>query len=375
MRHLGIFASSVQQAFPPTVSVSSVTNFNQNIGTFNGTVSANGAITTTIKFQVSLNNSTWYDALGGTTITNTSSDGVSVYYNATGYNNSGTVNLSPGTLYYVRLVATNSAGTTNSSSTSFTTWSLKTYRNGPSGSNDTLTGSQTFTIPTVTPTGGSQVIPSILDILVVGGGGGSRDGWNDGAGGAGYRYLSSRGFTNTSGTTLSISIGAAGGRGANGAATTILASNFTSLTATGGNTSTDNGTNGIGGSTPANDNSAFSGGTGIFVLNAKSGESALGGGGGAGASADAGSASASGYYAYGGNGGNGYYYSIGNFNVGPGGFGTAQGTSGSQNGVLGTNSGVISGVGPYGKGGNGQGTDGLGVAGTIGVVYFKYYAA
>jgi hypothetical protein len=368
MRHLGIVASSAPQAFAPTVSVSSVTNFNQNRGTFNGTVSANGAITTTIKFQISTNNSTWVDATGGTTITNTASNAVSVFYNATG--------LSVGTLYYVRLVATNSSGTTNSSSTTFTTWSLKTYRNGPAGSNDTLSGSQTFTIPTITPTGGSQVIPSILDILVAGGGGGSRDGWLEGAGGGGYRYISSRSFTNTSGTTLSISIGAAGGRGGTGAASTILASNFTSLTATGGNTSTDGGgSTGTGGSTPANDNSSFSGGTGIFVFNAKSGESALAGGGGAGSTSDGTNGTNSGYYGIGGNGGNGYNYSTGNFNVGPGGLGTAQGTSGSQNGSLGANSGAISGVGPYGKGGNGQGTDGLGVAGTIGVVYFRYYAA
>jgi hypothetical protein len=361
MRHLGIVASSAPQAFAPTVSVSSVTNFNQNRGTFNGTISANGAITTTIKFQISLNNSTWFDASGGTTITNTSSDNVSVYYNATG--------LSAGTLYYVRLVATNSAGTSNSTSTSFTTWSLKTYRNGPSGSNDTLTGSQTFTIPTVTPTGGTQVIPTVLNVFVAGGGGGARTGWFDGGGGGGYRSASSRTFSNTSGTTLTIAIGGGAAQSGVGGTSSISATNFTSLSATGGNPpSDDGGGNGIGGSTPANDNIAYSGGSGPYVISKD--DSGFAGGGGAGAAGNGTSGTASTSGSTGGNGGAGYHYSTGNFNVGPGGFGSAGGNGTLTNGTLGANSGAINSVGPYGKGGNG-----VAGSGTIGVVFFQYYAA
>jgi hypothetical protein len=378
MRHLGIIASSVPPP-PPSVSVSSVTNFNQNIATFNGTVSANGSVTTTIKFQISTNNSTWSDATGGTTITNTSSNGVSVYYNATG--------LSIGTLYYVRLVATNAGGTVNSSSTSFTTWSLKTYRNGPSGANDTLTGSQTFTIPTVTPTGGTQVIPTVIHLLVVGGGGGSYS-YSGGAGG-GYRTASSRVFADTSTTTLSITIGAAGAAGndaqtidaGSGSSSTISAANFTSISATGGGGAVQTGNfpeTARGGATPANDNSAFTGGlqTGGFDL--KGSGFATAGGGGAGCAGNGSSGSTTGtsgsttdWTGTGGNGGNGAYYAEGNFNVGPGGYGGAVAYNTATNGSLGSASGAISGVGPYGKGANGNAQQ----AGAIGVVHFKYYAA
>ena len=366
MRHLGIVASSAPQASAPSITINSTTNFNQDRATFNATVNPNGA-TTSVKFQYKRNvDSTWID---GETITGLTGTSQSVYSNQTGL-------AYAGTLYDVRAVATNSAGTTTSSNTTFTTWSLKTYRNGPSGSNDTLTGSQTFTIPTITPTGGSQVVPTVLNLLVVGGGGGSRSGWKEGAGGGGYRTVSSRAFSNTSTTTLSITIGAGGAANTAGGTSTITASNFTTLSATGGNRPTDaGGSTGTGGSTPANDNSAYSGGTGIFVLNAKSGESAIAGGGGAGAGGNGTNGTNSGYFATGGNGGAGYYYSTGNFNVGPGGFGTAVGTSGQTNGSLGANSGAISGVGPYGKGGNGPGGDDVGVPGSIGVVYFQYYAA
>jgi hypothetical protein len=351
------------------VSVSSVTNFNQNRATLNGTVSANENATTTVKFQISLNNSTWFDAVGGTAITNTSSQSVSVFYNATGYNNAGTVNLVPATLYYVRLVATNAAGTTNSSSTSFTTWSLKTYRNGPSGSNDTLTGSQTFTIPTITPTGGAQVIPTVLNLLVAGGGGGARSGWYDGGGGGGYRSTSSRAFSNTSGTTLTIAIGGGAAQSGVGGTSSISATNFTSLSATGGNPpSDDGGGNGIGGSTPANDNIAYSGGSGPYVISKD--DSGFAGGGGAGAAGNGTSGTASTSGSTGGNGGAGAYYATGNFNVGPGGFGSAGGNGTLTNGTLGANSGAINSVGPYGKGGNG-----VAGSGTIGVVFFQYYAA
>lgn len=342
MRNLGIVASSALKASAPSVTVSSVTNYNQNIGTLNGTVSANGAITTTIKFQVSLNNSTWYDAVGGTAITNTSSDGVSVYYNATGYNNGGSVNFSPGTLYYIRLVATNSVGTTNSSSTSFTTWSLKTYQNGPSGSNDTLSGSQTFTIPTVTPTNGSAIIPSITEILVVGGGGAMSGSLVGGGGGGGYNSESSATFSSTANFTLSLSIGGSG------TASSISASNFTTISAGGGGTADLNG-----GNVGSGDNLGYTGGTGVLYGDPKSGYYANGGGG-AGAG---GNGSATAQYAAGA-GGNGV--SVYGYGVSAGGGGTAQNGTNGANGTY------------WGGYGSGQSYSG---GPAIGLVRFKYYAA
>jgi len=361
MRHLGIVASSAPQASAPAITINSTTNFNQDRATFNATVNPNGA-TTSVKFQYSLNGSSWTDS---GTVSNITGGSQSVFHNHS------SPALSVGTLYYVRAVATNSAGTTNSSSTTFTTWSVKTYRNGPSGSNDTLTGSQTFTIPTITPTGGTQVIPTVLNLLVAGGGGGGKTGWYDGGGGGGYRSTSSRAFSDTSTTTLSITIGAGAGASGTGGTSTISASNFTSLSATGGNPSTDDGAlTGTGGSTPANDNSAYSGGSGPSQFSKDVYSISGGGGAGAGGNGTNGTAGSDPWNATGGNGGAGYYYSTGNFNVGPGGYGSADASGSETNGSLGANSAAINSVGPYGKGGNGPAG-----SGTIGVVFFQYYAA
>lgn len=385
MRHLGIVASSAPQPTVPTVSISSVTNFNQNRATLNGTVSANNG-ETSIKFQISANNGTdWYDAIGGTAISNTSSNNVTVYYNTNGYYVSTKVPdmpLDPGSTYLVRLVATNSAGTATSSTASFTTWSLKTYRNGPSGSNDTLTGNQTFTIPTITPTGSTAVMPTILNLIVVGGGGGSQDRGGGGGGGA-FNSAASRSFSDTSTTTLSISIGA-GGAGSNtvdsggtGGTSSITASNFTTLSASGGTgASFSLGVGTVPGSTPAGENSAYSGGNTSSIDEYKGSNYATGAGGGAGSSGNGGNGTTGvggTWAAQGGNGGDGRYYSTGNFNHGAGGYGGATSSTGpATSGSYGANSSAISGVGPYGRGGPGVL---YGASGTIGVVYFQYYAA
>lgn len=333
MRHLGIVASSAPQASAPTVTVSSVTNYNQNIATLNGTVSANGAITTTIKFQVSTDNSTWSDASGGTTITNTSSDNVSVYYNATG--------LSVGTLYYVRLVATNSAGTSNSSSTSFTTWALKSYTTS-------TVGTTSLSIPTVTPTGGSAVIPSILNAFVAAGGGGA--GGLAAGGGGGVSTVGSRSFNNTSSLSLTITVGgggAAGGAnaGSAGGGSSISGSSFTTISATGGN----------GSSSGAYTASASSGngnaaGAADYYYDAGSGQTPLsteyyaaGGGGGAGA---VGGNATDGT---GGTGGNGVYSSTYSVGAGAGGGGGA-----SETGFIGFPAQGAKGTyDTYGSGGSG----------------------
>lgn len=353
MRHLGIVASSTPNITPPTVSVSTVTNFNQSIATLNGTVSANNGLTTTIKFQTSTDNSNWSDATGGTAITNTSSNNVSVYYNATGFP-------TPGATYYVRLVATNAAGTTNSSSTSFITWNYKTPYT------KTTAGADTLSIPTVTPTGGSAVIPSIYDVIMFGGGGGSGYG---GGGGGGYRSLASQSFNNASNLLLEITVGDLG-TGADGTSSEIKNTSFTAITATGGKYGGGS-LNSNGGNSGSGTNAAQSGGNGgtwSYVV-AKSTFTTYGAGGGGGAGGAGGAASwpqnpaldgtiggnggaqvtvtRSGYSYTGGGGGGGY----GNVGPGNGGNGTSGGTAGSY-GLGGT----------YGVGGQ-----------TAGMVFFRYF--
>lgn len=351
MRRIGIIASSVQSATAPTVTISSTTNFNQSIATFNGTVSANGAVTTTIKFQISTDNSNWSDATGGTTISNTSSQSVSVYYNATG--------LSAGTLYYVRLVATNSAGTSNSSSTSFTTWALQVYERSTSGGT-------TFTIPTVTPTGGSAVAVSIYDIIMFGGGGGG--GIFVGGGGGGYQNVSSRSLSGSRSVTTSVgSAGAAvdinAGTNPTVGGNTTITGDLTSLTANGGGA--DTGANNIAGAS-GNGNAGGSNATYDYTPGDSKGytNTAYGGGGGAGAVGGNGVANSSG--TYGGNGGAGVSITSGGVTRagGAGGGGAASNLDGgpSANGSQGANN-------TYGSGGN------TGIAGQAGYIRFRYYAS
>jgi hypothetical protein len=339
----GLVASSV--ALAPTVSVSSVTNFNQNRATLNGTVSAN-FYPTSVKFQISLNDSTWYDAVGGTAISETSSQSVSVYYNATGYNNSGTVNLSPGTTYYVRLVATNPVGTSNSSSTSFLTWSAREF-------SKTTSGTWNFTIPTITPTGGSVIAPSITSVQLVGGGGGGYNQGGGGGGGAGYSSATLT-FASGSSTAISVVVGAGGGAATAGGSSSI--SNLGVSAAGGGGASTDiyNGRAGSSGS-------GNIGGLGT-AANDKDGVPIAWAGGGGGGNAGAG-ANGDGAFNAGGAGGgaSSATYGGGTFGGGGGGDGGATGGS-SSNGA--------SGGGNYGVGGNGEGSG----SGSPGRVYFVYYA-
>jgi len=172
----------------PDISISPTTNFNQSLATFNAVVNPNG-YTTSVKFQYSTNGSTWVD---GATISSITGNSQSVFSNHTG--------LSVGTLYYVRAVATNQIGTSTSSSATFTTWSLKTYTK-------TTAGDVLVSIPSVTPTGGSAIAPSIYEMLVYGGGGSAAYG---GGGGGGYR-LSESTQSNTGGTqSVTIRVGAGG---------------------------------------------------------------------------------------------------------------------------------------------------------------------
>jgi hypothetical protein len=182
----GFAASSV--ALIPDVSISPTTNFNQALATFNAVVNPNG-YTTSVQFQYSTNGSTWTNSGTVSSITGNSQ---SVYFNQS--------SLSVGTLYYVRAIATNQIGTATSSSTTFTTWSLKTYTR-------TTAGDVLVEIPSVTPTGGSAIAPSIYEMLVYGGGGSAAYG---GGGGGGYR-LSASTQSNTGGTqSVTIRVGAGG---------------------------------------------------------------------------------------------------------------------------------------------------------------------
>lgn len=332
---------SLSRASAPTVTMSAIgsTDFNHNRATFNGTVSANGAITTTIKFQISTNGgSTWNDATGGTTISNTSSQNVSVFYNATG--------LSVGTAYTVRLVATNSVGTTNSSTRTFTTWALRTF-------DKNAAGTWTFTIPTYTPTGGTAVVPEIFNIMMFGGGGGG----NDGGGGGGAEYQLSS--TTVGGTReIQAKVGGAGTGTAGGAASTLSGHNSGTLGS--GNLSV------AGGGGGNNTNGARTGSSGdgnlggiTSVTSDKNGVYfGAGGGGGAG-----------------GIGGDGYS-SVGS---GYGGAGGAAVTL-SQGGVSRTGGAGGAGIGSTSNGStptSAYGTGGVGfnATGVAGMVYFQYYAA
>jgi hypothetical protein len=144
-------------------------------------------------------------------------------------------------------------------STSFTTWSLKTYLN-------TTAGSYTISVPSITPTGGAAIAPTIYEMLIYGGGGGAN---YSGGGGGGYRLASTKlssdaGTQNISGT---IGAGGAGGNGGGGAgggtaggATTLVVGN-TTYTANGGGVA-DWLTRG--GASGAGDNPSRLGGTGNY---------------------------------------------------------------------------------------------------------------
>ncbi len=331
----GIVAASITQL--PTVSIGSVTNFSESRATFNATVSANYQ-STTVKFQYNTTN----NFASYTEVTATGSpvtgQSVAVYYNVTG--------LSVGTTYYVRAVISNGIGTVTTSSVSFATWSLKTYANGTGGS-------YSLTIPTVTPTGGSAIIPTVYNMFIYGGGGGAG---YAGGGGGGYRLLSSRAFTNNSSTVLSFTVGSGGGAQAAGGTTSISASNWSTLSAGGGGGGSGS-ISGAGGNVGFGDNGGHAGGAGAYVTDPKLGTS-QGAGGGAGIGG-AGSAATADLFSgsTGGNGGTGG--SAYGYDGGAGGRGTCDlGTFGS-NGAYWKN---------FGSGGQAV-NDG----GSAGLVYFQYY--
>lgn len=346
IRH-GLVASSV--ALLPTVSLLAANNFNESRATLNATVSGN-FYPTTVKFQYNTtNNFSSFTEVNAAT-TPATGQSISSYANITG--------LSANTTYYFRCVVTNAIGTATSSSLSFVTWNLKTYANG-------TPGSYSLTLPTVTPTGSSAVMPSIYNVFMFGGGGGG--GANGGGGGgAGYRLVSSRAFSSTSNTVLSMSIGSGGGPNSAGGSTTISAANFTSITAGGGGGGASPPASGYSGAVYGLNNggglgsgdTSHAAGTGAAFYNTKSGElSQWGGGGGAGIGGAGGGGFDTSYATASGGGNGGAGGSAYGYNGGTGGGGAGSFTSGSQGSPQG-----------YGSGGGGGASTGSG-----GLIYFQYY--
>jgi hypothetical protein len=348
----GVVAASITEL--PTVSIGSVTNFNQERATFNATVSANYQ-STTVKFQYNTTNN--FSSFTEVTATGSPVTGqsVAVYFNATG--------LSVGTTYYVRAVISNGIGTVTTSSTSFTTWSLKTYAKTTAG---------TFTndvhLQTITPTGGSAITPSIFNIFFFGGGGGGAGG---GGGGGGY-YINTGTVSATSAVSsyLTITVGGGGAAGdfststnaGAGGTTTISGSSFSTLTATGGGGGLgNNGNISSGGASGSGTSASYAGGTGS-ITSTGSGKSivyytAAGGGGGNFTAGENGHTAGNGYGGSGGFGGQAFgYYG------GSGGGGSGSTANGTGNRIL-----FDATPGVYGCGG------GPNAAGTAGMCYFQYY--
>ena len=347
----GVVAASITEL--PTVTINAVTNFNQDRATFNATVSANYQ-STTVKFQYNTTN----NFASYTEVTATGSpvtgQSVAVYFNATG--------LTVGTTYYVRAVISNGIGTVTTASTSFTTWSLKTYTKTTAG-----TASSAVYLQTITPTGGSAITPYIFNVFFFGGGGG---GCGGGGGGGGFYLNDTSNISATSAVSsyLDVTVGSGGSAGnmagsvAGGAGTssTISGSSFSTLTATagGGGATTIYGTGGASGSGTS---TSRAGGTGSQTSTG-SGKSivyyeAAGGGGGCLSAGDNGHTSGNGYGGSGGHGGQSFGYYGGS---GGGGYGST--ANGASNRIL-----FDSPLGVYGCGG------GVNSAGTAGMCYFQYY--
>lgn len=383
----GFFGGAVT-IVAPTLTIGAVTNFNQDRATFNATVAPNNE-TTSVKFQYSTNGSTWTD---GATLTGITGGSQSVYSNQTG--------LAVGTLYYVRAIATNSVGSTTSSNTTFTTWSLKTYLN-------TSAGSYTVSVPSITPTGGSAIAPTIYEMLIYGGGGGAN---YAGGGGGGYRLAASKVSSATATQNITGTIGGGGGGGNGGGGTggagaggsSTLVIGDTTYTATGGGAGAHPGASGApsgtGGSSGSGDNTSKAGGSNTYGYTYVSGYNQW-------TDASCGCASTdkygnctaynscnnpnspiyswdASYYAGGGGGGtdgagaNAFTQGSASHNGGAGGagggaYGLRGGNGGGGRGTqsTGANGSVPAGSGPI-VGTGGQGWYG---AGTAGGVTFKYY--
>lgn len=342
VRH-GFMAASVGPA--PTVSISSVTNYNQQIATLNATVDPNG-YTASVKFQYKKTvDSTWLDS---GTVSGLTGGSQSVYYN---HNNS-IAYFEAGTQYDIRAIATNPVGSTTSGTTTFTTWALQSYER-------TSAGGTTFTIPTVTPTGGSAVTVSIQDIIMFGAGSGGCT--EKGGGGGGYYEAASATLTGSRSITTSVAAGGA-------ASSTASYNSPSSNTTISGDISTLTASSASGSSSPS-----YAAGATVDFDPDGGGKGypnyAYGGGGGAGGVGGNGTANSS--TTVGGTGGIGVSITRGGVTRqgGAGGGGATNINQGSgSNGVRGT-------YDSYGSGGNSVAFPGTASAGQDGYIRFRYYAA
>lgn len=177
----------------PAVTMLPITNYSAFAATFKAEVNRYD-LPYDIKFQISTDQSAWYDCQ---TITNSTS--------STPYSNE-TSNIGFGTTYYVRAIATNSVGSTTSNTVSFTSWSQKTFIK-------TTSGSYSVTIPAFTPEGGgTPSTVNIDEVLLYGGGGGAN---YSGGGGGGYR-INHQIYSTVAGTQVVSGYVGAGGAGGNG---------------------------------------------------------------------------------------------------------------------------------------------------------------
>ena len=342
----GVIGSLKSSPSPPSVTIGTTTGITESRAVFNATVSANGS-STTVKFQYNTTNN--FASYTEVTATQSPVTGQStaVSYTVTGLTKATIVDQTA-TTYYVRVVATNASGTTTSSATSFSTWTLR--------QKSSATSSSPFTVPTV-----AGVNPTALPVVVLigGGGGGAGAGGGGGAGGLVARY--DYAFTGSSGY-LEWTVGGGGaagstyGNGVDGTSSTLQGTNLTTLTAGGGEKGYFEGR---GGNVGTGDNPAYTGGaahsTGGKVPSIHSGGGAGNDGNGGNGTSTVGGAGGS---------GNGFWG-----NSGGGGGGNIIGIS--EYGAHGTPNNV----GAGGNGGMNDGSSGNRVAasGATGIVVFQYY--
>jgi hypothetical protein len=192
---IGPSASAV--VIEPTLTLNASTNYNQNSGVLNATVTATGnRSVTSVEFQWSTSstfasgNSAWTAASTNTTISQGSAN-TARSFSPTGLSNN--------TTYYVRFRTTNASGhvTTSSIGSSFKTYKENTV---------TFNGSSTWSNPVPTSGTSGLAITSISDLFVVGGGGGAAFAEASGAGGGGVSTSASMSV----GSSVVVTVGAGG---------------------------------------------------------------------------------------------------------------------------------------------------------------------
>jgi hypothetical protein len=324
---VGPSASAVHVA--PTLTLNASTNYNQNSGVLNATVTATGNRSiTSVEFQWSTS-STF--ASGNSAWTAASINTLIPQGTANTARTRSISSLSNNTTYYVRFRTTNASGfvTTSSIGSSF-----KTYRDILV----TFASSSTWTNPVPTSGTNGLAITQIRDLDCRAGGGSGGGGLSPcGGGGAGARTTSA---SATISGNVAVTVGG-GGSDSNGSSTSI----GSLLSATGGSKGIDSTTNANGGAS-GNGNA---GGAGI----------AFGAGGGGGGTNGAGGAA---------NDFGGVY------NAGTGGAGWTSGNGEGGRGSAFNNQGQVAGPANTGNGGTGAyGDFVVGANGGSGYAQFKYW--